>query len=199
MPLKALLRRFTAAGTLQTDRRGAVASIAATVQTQSMPYPTVSKGSALAVRPLNIVFITLPPFIFWKQCYEHITASKQISFTLIVCRMCTGEAIRTPEAVCIRLHEENLLSGVPLHAAGIVRAAEIVNAFPGDEGLRQFRAWALAPDYDLIADAAASPAERRQKRREASSGGGDVPETDAAAGTCPPPPHGVSILHRQSA
>lgn len=63
---------------------------------------------------------------------------------------------------------------------GIVRAAEIVNAFPGEDGLKEFRAWTLAPDYELIADATASPAEKRRRRRE-SGGSGGLPDAGGGA------------------
>lgn len=37
---------------------------------------------------------------------------------------------------------------------GIVNAMEIVHAFPGQEGLKKFRAWVEAPDAGLAAAAA---------------------------------------------
>lgn len=75
--------------------------------------------------------------------------------------------------ICTLLQDFTRDSRVSLRTscAGIVRAAEIVNAFPGEDGLKEFRAWTLAPDYELIADATASPAEKRQRRRE--SGGSE--------------------------
>ena len=66
----------------------------------------------------------------------------------------------------------------------MVRATEIVRAFPGEEGLRDFRKWVLSPDYDLIADAAAPRAVK--KKRGAAAAATAAADAGAEAGAQDP-------------
>ncbi len=38
-----------------------------------------------------------------------------------------------------------------VHGIGIVNAVEVVNAFPGEDGLEDFKEWVVAPDEQLLA------------------------------------------------